>query len=133
MKSAGEARTRLDHLKQALDDTPGAEPALADEARALDARLKDLEVALTGDKVVTGYQEPTGMSIASRARTTVSWNSTSAPTGTQKRAYEIASEQFGKTLADLRSLVTDLEALEAKAEAAGAPWTPGRVPTWSPE
>ncbi len=30
------------------------------------------------------------MSIASRARSTVSWNSTSAPTGTQRRAYEIA-------------------------------------------
>ena len=73
------------------------------------------------------------MSIASRARTTVSWNSTSAPTGTQQRAYEIAAEQFGEALANLRSLVSDLENLEAKAEAAGAPWTPGRVPTWSPE
>jgi hypothetical protein len=133
VKTAGEARTRLDHLKQALEDTPEAEPALADEARALDQRLKDLQVALTGDKVVSGYQEPTPMSIASRARSTVSWNSTSAPTGTQKRAYEIAAEQFGKALADLRALVGDLDALEAKAEAAGAPWTPGRVPTWSPE
>ena len=73
------------------------------------------------------------MSIAARASSTVSWNSTSAPTGTQKRAYAIASQQFGEALGDLRTLVSDLEALEAKAEAAGAPWTPGRVPTWSPE
>jgi hypothetical protein len=133
VKAVDEAGTRLDHLKQALEDTPAAEAALAREARGLESRRKDLEVALTGDAVVAGYQEPTPMSIVARARSTVSWNSTSAPTGTQKRAYEIASEQFETALAELRSLVGDLEALEARAEAAGAPWTPGRVPTWSPE
>jgi len=37
-------------------------------------------------------------------------------------------------LSKLRTLVeTDLAGLEAKAEAAGAPWTPGRVPRWTPE
>ncbi len=128
-----EAHSRLDHLKQALDDTPGADPALADQARALEARLNDLEVALSGDKVVAGYQEPTPLSIVSRARSTVSWDSTSAPTETQQRAYAIAAEQFADALGELRALVGDLEALEAKAEAAGAPWTPGRVPVWSPE
>jgi len=31
----------------------------------------------------------------------------------------------------LRALITvDLVSLENAAEAAGAPWTPGRVPTW---
>ena len=133
VKAAGETRARLDHLKQALEDTPAADPALAADARALESRLIDLEVAFTGDKVVAGYQEPTPMSIAARASSTVSWNSTSAPTGTQKRAYAIASQQFGEAIGDLRTLESDLEALEAKAEAAGAPWTPGRVPTWSPE
>jgi hypothetical protein len=27
----------------------------------------------------------------------------------------------------------DLRRLEADADAAGAPWTPGRLPTWKPE
>jgi len=133
VKATGEAHERLDHLKQALDDTPGADPTLGAEARALEGRLKDLEVALSGDKVVAGHQEPTPQSIVSRAGSTVSWDSTSAPTGTQRRAYAIAAEQFEEALAGLRVLASDLEILEAKAEAAGAPWTPGRVPTWSPE
>jgi len=34
----------------------------------------------------------------------------------------------------LRTIVeTELRGLEEKAEAAGAPWTPGRVPRWEPE
>ena len=133
VKATDEAQERLDHLKQALDDTPGADPTLDDEVRALEDRRRDLAVALSGDKVVAGYQEPTPMSIVSRAGGAVSWSSTSAPTGTQRRAYAIASEQFAGALAELRALMSDLGTLETKAEAAGAPWTPGRVPTWSPE
>ena len=38
---------------------------------------------------------------------------------------------FGNVLAQLRTLVTvDLKRLEDSAEAAGAPWTSGRIPTW---
>jgi hypothetical protein len=36
-------------------------------------------------------------------------------------------------LADLHALIeTDLVRLEHAADAAGAPWTPGRVPDWKP-
>ena len=62
-----------------------------------------------------------------------SWSATAAPTGTQRDGYEIAAKQFGKTLADLRSVVeTDLKAIEDNAEAVGAPWTPARLPRWEP-
>ena len=39
-------RRGIDHLKKALVDTPAADPKLADELRAIEARLKDLQVAL---------------------------------------------------------------------------------------
>jgi photosystem II stability/assembly factor-like uncharacterized protein len=135
VETAGEAQKRLDYLKQALDDTPAADPALADEARAIEGRLKDLEVALSGDQVVAGYQEPTPLSIVARVQGIVSghWTTTQAPTATHRRAYEIAAEEFADVLARLQASMNDLQALEAKAEAAGAPWTPGRVPRWEPE
>jgi hypothetical protein len=135
VETAGEAQKRLDYLKQALDDTPAADPALADEARAIEGRLKDLEVALSGDQVVAGYQEPTPLSIMARVQGIVSghWTTTQAPTATHRRAYEIAAEEFADVLARLQASMNDLQALEAKAEAAGAPWTPGRVPRWEPE
>jgi hypothetical protein len=46
----------------------------------------------------------------------------------------VAAQEFAPVLEKLRVLVeTDLKALESKAEAAGAPWTQGRVPAWKAE
>ncbi len=136
VEAGKEAQKRLDYLKLALLDTPGADPKLAEEARSLEARVKDLSVALSGDTVVQKYNEPTPPSIADRVQGIVSayWGTTSAPTATHRKAYEIASGEFTDVLGRLRALLEkDLAALEARAEKAGAPWTPGRVPSWSPE
>jgi hypothetical protein len=55
------------------------------------------------------------------------------PTATHWRDYQIAAEAFGAWLPRLRQLVdADMKALQARAEAAGTPWTPGRVPDWKP-
>jgi hypothetical protein len=62
------------------------------------------------------------------------WTSTSRPTGTNRAAYAAAAAAFAPVLAGLRRLIEqDLRALEGDLEAAGGPWTPGRVPTWHPE
>ena len=54
-----------------------------------------------------------------------------APTQTHRDSYAIAAEEFAQQLANLRALVqVDLSKLEKDMEAAGAPWTPGRVPEW---
>ena len=135
VQAAKEAKDRVDHLQKALLDTPGAAPQLLADARALELRLADLDVALNGDRVIAGIQEPVSPGIVERVRTIVSghWQSTSAPTATQRRDYDVASARFGKALATLKGIDADLTALEGKAEAAGAPWTPGRIPDWKPE
>jgi hypothetical protein len=54
-------------------------------------------------------------------------------TATQKRQYDIAAGELGGLLDRLRTLVEqDLKRVEDQAEAAGAPWTSGRVPVWKP-
>jgi hypothetical protein len=136
VEAAHEAQNHLTLLRKALQDTPGASPALAERARSLDAQLLDLLVSLTGDPVKASRNEPTPPSIRARVERMVEdqWTSTSDITGTNRRAYEIAGAQFTTALATLRTLVdSDLAKLEADAESAGAPWTPGRVPEWKPE
>ena len=57
--------------------------------------------------------------------------STARPTQTQMDQYTHAAAEFEGVLAQLRQLIeVDLQALENKMEAAGAPWTPGRIPEW---
>ena len=53
------------------------------------------------------------------------------PTQSHVDNYNIAAAEFSEQLAKLHALVeVDLAKLEKEMEAAGAPWTPGRVPEW---
>ncbi|HXK12675.1 MAG TPA: glycosyl hydrolase [Vicinamibacteria bacterium] len=136
VEAAEEAQSRVKVAKKALDDTPGAAPALGAEARRIEKALDDLMVGLRGDKVLRERNEPTALSTVERVEAIVGthWSATVAPTGTSREAYAVASSAFEAQLAALRTLVeTDLRALEGAMEKAGAPWTPGRVPTWTKE
>jgi hypothetical protein len=134
-EAAKEAQQRIDHLKKAIDDAPAADSALAEELRATEQRLKDVQASFEGDPVKSRRNEPAPPGIAERVQRIVegSWVATAAPTGTQRDGYAIAAKQFARTLADLRAVIeTDLKSIEERAEAAGAPWTPGRLPRWEP-
>jgi photosystem II stability/assembly factor-like uncharacterized protein len=133
--AADEALRRLEFLQRALQDTPGATDRLGADLRTLRSRLQDVKVALNGDTVVRKYQEPDAPSIVEQVQGVVAghWSTTGGPTQTHRDAYAAASAAFGPVLQRLRTATEDLERLEAEADAAGAPWTPGRLPSWSPE
>ncbi len=121
---------RLDAIAKALRDTPAAPPELVDRAAELRRRLEAINLTLRGDRVGDRRNYPTPPSISGRVQTVVSafWSNTSAPTGTARESYRVASEQFATVHAQLRQLVeVDLAALEKAMDQAGAPWTPGRL------
>jgi photosystem II stability/assembly factor-like uncharacterized protein len=131
-----EGLTRIDLIQKALMDTPGADPKLVDEAGTLEEKLKDLNEQLTGDPIKGGHNEPAPPAIADRVFQVVggAWSSTSAPTQTHQTNYKLAAEAFAPVLEQVRKTVgEDLVNLENRLEAAGGPWTPGRIPTWKPE
>jgi photosystem II stability/assembly factor-like uncharacterized protein len=134
--AAKEARAHLAKIKIALAETPDAKPELSTQANSIDAKLQDIQVALSGDKVLEKYNEPTPPSIEDRVQLIVYslWATTQAPTKTMLDAYDIAGDEFSRVLPRLRSLLdVDLANLQDAMEKAGAPWTPGRVPTWTKE
>ena len=133
VEAAEEAQGRLKAAKKAIEDTPGALPTLGAEARRIELALDDLMLGLRGDRVLDSRNEPTPMTTTDRVRAIVGaqWSATVAPTGTSRKAYADAADAFEGQLAALRTLVdSDLRALEAAMEKAGAPWTPGRLPIW---
>jgi len=105
----------------------------ADEARRIEGELRALEIVLDGDAAIARRQEPTPPSLTDRANyiAGVQWTSTSAPTGSSQRQYQLASAELADVVTKLRQLVEkEIPALEAKIDQVGAPWTPGRVPAW---
>ncbi len=130
-KLTDEVKNRLDHLRQALVDTPEADPALMAELEGLKTRYDDIVLVLRGDATKAGRNVFTPPSIISRVERIASdqWYTTQAPTTTHRKAFEWAAAAFATEKEKLEQLVSDLDAFEAKAGEANAPWTPGRMPT----
>ncbi len=136
LELAGETEDRIAHLRRALLDTPGADARLLTELDRAAAELAAITVELAGDETRSKRWAPAPPSIADRVDEVVGslWYSSSAPTQTMLDAYRYAGEAFGPTLGRLRLLLEHrLEPLEDAFEAAGAPWTPGRIPRWELE
>jgi len=127
--------TWVPRLCQAIPQTPRADLKLSEQARNLDLHLQDLQVKLTGDPILAS-NALTPPAIVDRIQNVVGshWSVSGAATRTWEEDYDIAAAEFAPVLADLRKTIgTDLKGLEDQLESAGAPWTPGRLPTWQPE
>ncbi len=133
VKWAVEAESRLAHTRKAFYDTPDADTAMLAESQRLQTELDDILVQLSGDETRENRNVFTPPSVTERVYRIVRshWDTTSAPTQTEKDGYEWAADAFEKELARLRAFASDLEAFENQLEAAGAPWTPGRLPNWT--
>ncbi|HEX2643870.1 MAG TPA: glycosyl hydrolase [Thermoanaerobaculia bacterium] len=130
-----EVDERLDLIQKAVLDTAGGDASLLEQTAALRNRAKDIRVALSGDTTISSRNESTPPSLESRVSDIAdgSWNSTTGATQTFRENYRIAGELFVPLLQQLRSLVSDIQKLEAQLDVAGAPWTSGRLPDWKPE
>jgi len=129
----GETTTRVRALESALQQALVPTEDLQRDVRALSLRLDSLRLALTGDNLPARLQQPVAQGLTARLNDVVSghWGTHNAPTGTQRRQYEIVARDFPPLLERLRAIVTgELIAIEQRAERAGTPWTPGRIPSW---
>ncbi len=133
LETANDLASKLDKVKQALDQTPGIDEKSKEKVRDVIQRNRDILRALRGDVVLRGRNHNTPMSISERVNycEEATQMALARPTGTQQEAYRIASEEFGEELAKLRRLIdVDLKGLEKVLDEAGAPFTPGRLPEW---
>jgi uncharacterized membrane protein YgcG len=135
MDIANTTNNKLDVMRRAIQETPGADNKLRDEVEKLDKTLNSILLALRGDNVMRQRNEPTPPSITQRVGSAAAAirMATSKPTGTQREQYNIAAELFAQQLTKLRQLVeVDVPKIEKQLEAIGAPYTPGRFPDWKP-
>jgi photosystem II stability/assembly factor-like uncharacterized protein len=134
-KATGEIDSRIKHLKKALIETTDATEDQHRALRAIESRLADLRVSLTGDRTITSRNESAPWSIRNRASSVVwgHWQAQAPVTETHREAYRIAANEFTVVLAGLKAVTADLTRFEQQAERVFAPWTPGRLPDWKPE
>jgi photosystem II stability/assembly factor-like uncharacterized protein len=134
LRTAVDVESRLKTIRQALRETPQVEKQLGAVADGIEQRDREILRALRGDLDIAKRSEPVPSSIDQRVISVMEGErfSLAKPTQSHIDSYEIAAAEFGEQLGKLRTLVeVDLAKLEKDMEAAGAPWTPGRVPEWS--
>ena len=131
--AANQLKPRLAAIKRAISETPSLPQKLQEDATNLDRRTNEILRALSGDNAARQRNMNTPPSINDRIGYVVGAQrmSISRPTQTQIAQYNAAAQDFETTLNQLRQLIeVDLARLEKQLEAAGAPWTPGRIPEW---
>ena len=133
-RTGHEVQDRLKLIREALRETPAAEKQLDGEADAIEQNNRLILRALSGDAEMAKRNEPVASSINDRTEAIMEGErfSLAKPTQSHVEDYNIAAAEFAEQLGRLRTLVeVDLAKLEKDMDAAGAPWTPGRVPEWS--
>ncbi len=129
MSVANQASETLKAVKSVVRGSTTLDPALENEVRSLELKLLDIMEKFNGDPTKPKRNEPALPGLNSRLRTMMmgAMGSVEGPTGTHRRQYDIAKEQFEAVVVDLENLVDqDIVELNEKLDKADAPWTPGR-------
>lgn len=130
----GDINNRLRHIEKAIYSTPTPSPDLVADFQALQNKMYQLQQDFYGDRLAGQLDKSTKTTLNSRLSGVIydMWNSSSAPTTTQKDALRLAEAAFRPVLSRVEAIMDqDLKALEEKLEKAGAPYTPGRKVEWN--
>jgi photosystem II stability/assembly factor-like uncharacterized protein len=133
-QQANEASEHLAAIEALTQSAAEVDPGLWKEIRALQIRLQDVQEKFSGDPTRTRRNEDAMPGLSSRLGNAMmgAMGSTLGPTGTHRRQFEIAGEEFDAAMVELNQLLSnDIPALLKRLDEIGAPWTPGRtIPKW---
>ncbi len=131
--SLSAASTELSLVRQAVSRMESGEDAWMPEVIALEKKVRDLQRQLSGDPLKAQLDMDPTPSPADRIGRVLyeSKYSSSTPTKTHMESLAIAQREL-KGIVDATAILMeqDLPALRTRLQKAGAPYTPGAVPTF---
>jgi exonuclease VII small subunit len=127
-----ELDTKTAYIRQALQQSNEATVDMKNEAADIKKALDDVDFLFVGTPAEASLEEvpPEPVPLSQRLWAILSgaWQSTSAPTATQKENYEILTDTLPQVLEKLENISTRLEKLDDELDQLKAPYTPGRKP-----
>lgn len=125
-----ELSNKLKYIRAALNETPAADLALIALAEQFQQRLNAINRQLNGDGSLARREFETTPSINDRIGNIEGgmWSTTSAPTGTYRKSFQLAEKQLNEVINQVQALSTDVQSMETRLDQLKAPWTPGRKP-----
>jgi hypothetical protein len=122
----------LTYLKTAALQSVNVPDNVYPEILEIEKSLKEFNRKLNGDDLRARYEGNAPTSVKGRVDLISGslWITTAAPTQTFIQSYEAAAAQTEVLLASLKSIDDRVRNIENLLEKSGAPYTPGRFPTW---
>ena len=121
-------------IRQTLHNTPGAPEELMKKAADINQQLMDVIFVFEGPEARASREEipPSPMPLNRRLGSLVyaHYASTSEVTRTEKDNYTILKDELQPVLDKLNSIHQEIGDLNNELDKIGAPWTPGRIPSW---
>jgi len=131
-----ETDKKLKLINKSLLSSFSADFKLLEKVRSAQAELESLSTILSGNKTIQRRNENQPPSVNDRLSYILwgIWSTSSAPSDTQIKNYNIIAEEFQPFLNRLTKLVdADIKQIENELDKLKAPWTPSRIPEWKPE
>lgn len=132
MKYRDELAEKTSYIQQALQSVDNATVEMRNNMQQIKQKLDNIKFEFNGTPAKASSEEvpPENMSLSDRLNSIVytSWQSTSAPTSTQKTNYNILMVEFPPVLEELNGIVKKIVEMEQELDKMKAPHTPGRVP-----
>jgi len=127
-----ELDTKTAYIRQALQQSNNAPVKMKNEAAAIQNELDDINFLFDGTPAKASQEEvpPEPVPLSNRLWAILSgaWQSTSAPTDTQKENYGILMNALPPVLEKLTEIDSKLQVLDNELDKLKAPYTPGRKP-----
>jgi hypothetical protein len=130
-KTADELTAKVEAMRKANKQTAKPDDAADAKLTALVEQLRGLKRKLSGDGILAARQENVPDSIASRIGYAAGTHddAVAKPTKTAGESLAIGLTELAEVTAALRAMAEkDVPPIEKALDAAGAPWTPGRLP-----
>ncbi len=131
----GGAEKLMTSLRDTILSAPKVDQSLLKTHEAIRLALLEIRTEMSGDSTRSKRNAPTAISISARIRIATGGMGrvNQAPTETWRACYAQAKTEFARVYPRLKKVMEkDIPALQKKLEAAGAPWTKGRLPVWNP-
>jgi hypothetical protein len=123
-------KNKLKYIKAAKVKDASAQTTLQITVSTLEKRIKEVEVALLGDRSIARREFETLPGISSRVDNIVYnwWSTTQAPSTTYKEQLKLIKDLFSPVYNEVKLIDSEIEKIETELEKQKAPATPGRLP-----
>ena len=129
---AGELQKKVNTVRQAIHQTPGATSDIIREGERINTELENIIFLIEGPQAKASQEEvpPMEMPLAQRLSEMAyaSYGTSGDISTIAKEQLDILKVDFPPILERIKKVNLDLQQLDKQLDAIKAPWTPGRIP-----